>query len=193
MKIEIDFWYEWHILDHEGLVYAIQSSSNHQYTCKESYETPKQQWMSLIVSCYPVSCAERGTWNLAFCMIIFKMCFVSCRNDTLWTTRACIYAIWSSSNHYYASTGLYKPLKQQWVSLLVTRYPISCAERVPKTKILHFEWNMWYLFLAEMTHVADHEGLVNFIAIWSSSNPLYACKEGYETLKQQWMSLLVAL
>ena len=145
--------------------------------------------MSLIVSCYPVSCAERGTWNLAFCMI-FKMC-VLLVEMTHCGPRGLVYAIWSSCNHHYTSTGYYKPLKQQWLSLHIIWYPISCAGRAPKTKILHFEWNMWYLFLAEMTHLADHEGLVN--AIWSSSNPLYACMEGNETLKQQWVSLLVAL
>ena len=57
----------------------------------------------------------------------------------------------------------------------------------PESDILHENWE---LFLVEMTHGWPQGACI--YPVWSSCEHPYTSKEGYETLKQQWMSLFTA-
>ena len=71
------------------------------------------------------------------------------------------------------------------MSILVAHHPISFEEGVPK--LLHFPWN-WRVVITEMTWCWLYKVLVD--AVRCSSKHPHISKEGYEPLKQQWMSLL---
>ena len=70
------------------------------------------------------------------------------------------------------------------VFCLSIHHPISCAERVPKVLAFRVQlesqpWQKWY----SVIHNAHVE------ANGSLSQLVYAYKEGYELLQQQWMPL----
>ena len=66
-------------------IHTIRSIPNHNYTIRESFETLQQQWMSLIVAQYPISCVERvhDIWYF----LEWNSRVLLDRNDTLWTIR----------------------------------------------------------------------------------------------------------
>ena len=49
-----------HGMDYRGPLYAIKSSSKHPHTLQEGYETPQQQWMSLLIAQHQIAFAEKG-------------------------------------------------------------------------------------------------------------------------------------
>ena len=144
-----------------------------------------QQWMSLLAALHPISLSERvfkiwhftGNLRIAFG-----------RKDTMWTVRGLYHAVWNFSKDIYVSKEGCKILRQQWLSLLVTLYPISLAERV--FQIWHFARKLRVVFGRKDT-MWTVRGLYH--AVWNFSKDIYVSKEGYEILQQQWVSLLVTL
>ena len=138
MKFNISFQQKWYGVDHEGLVDAIKSSSNHPYTSKEGYKTRNQQWMSLLIAHHPISCTERV---LKFWYFVWTLIVGFTRKDIVWTIRGShSYAARSSSDHTYIIREGTKPVKQQWLSLLVAMHPFSHAEGVPE--IWYISWKL---------------------------------------------------
>ena len=73
------------------------------------------------------------------------------------------------------------------MSVIAAQYPISCAERVPKT--LHFVWNLRVVLGRNDTRLIicgsqmlSKAPIINIVYL----------KKGYATLKQQWMSCFTA-
>ena len=73
------------------------------------------------------------------------------------------------------------------MSFLAAQPPISCAVMGAEKQILCITVESCF---GQKWHHVDHMGVV--YSTKSSVNHHYISKEGYETLKQQWMSLLVA-
>ena len=134
MKFESCFWYKWHGVNHNGLVYTLWRSSKHSHICTEGYETRNQQWMSLFAAHCPISGAERvpEIWNIT--LFTYAMWYLSL-SVMIWCgpEGVIVCAIRSSSNHHYTSKekvrGTYK---QQVMSFLATQHFISRAERMPE-------------------------------------------------------------
>ena len=69
MKFESGFQQEYHLMGHERLVHAVQSSSNHPHTFQNGYKTPKQQSMPLLRVQHSTSHVDTyGVLNLIFFM-----------------------------------------------------------------------------------------------------------------------------
>ena len=85
----------------------------------------------------------------------------------------------------YASKEGYGITQQQWLSLHIVQYHICCAVREPQ--IWKFVWNL-RVNIGWNGTVQHINGWYNTVR--SFSHLSYASKEGYETLKQQWLSLL---
>ena len=142
--------------------------------------------MSLLVVYHPISCAESVpricyfAWNLS---VIFK------RNDVMWTMSMRVMQM-SSKAFPVILTHLRKVMKHSSSSGCISLQniiPFSMLTGCLKSDILH---KMCVLFLAEKIWCGPHKGLVD--ATKSSSNHLCMFKEGYKTLKQLWIPLLVA-
>ena len=124
----------------------------------------------------------KGTPNLEIC-VKFES-----QHRSKWygaTHKWLVNAVKSFSHLPYASKEGYETLKQQWLSLLAVQYHICCAERVPQ--IWKLVWNL-RVNIGRNDTVQHSKWLVN--AVKSISHLPYAYKEGYETLKQQWLSLV---
>ena len=98
------------------------------------------------------------------------------------------YAIRSTPDHPYTSIEGYKTLNQQWMSLLIAHNHVSHVERVPKIKYFH---EIGEYFFCQNWHDVDRNKLT-YYDIRSPSNHPYTFGKGYDGLKQQWMSLIIA-
>ena len=125
-----------------------------------------------------------GAHNLIFCME-FDICYWQKWYDV--DNKGLPYDIKSAFNDIYILRECQETLKQQWVSLLIAHHPIFCVRSVPK--IWHFAWNLGW-FVGGNDTLWTRKGLY----MLSEAHPLILIhpKEAFETLMQQWMSLLTA-
>ena len=89
-------------------------------------------------------------------------------------------------NHIIHKKEAFEPLRQQWEPILIVYHPISHSERL--SQISYFVCNLrvdlsrndtiWTIRSSKMLSKATH-------------HLPYTSKEGYETLEQQWISLLL--
>jgi len=76
--------WNWHGVDHKGLVDTARSSSSHHHTPNEGYETLNDQRVSLLAAHHPIYCAERVP-NIRY--FVWNLRLVFSTNDLLWTIR----------------------------------------------------------------------------------------------------------
>ena len=170
-------------MTHKWLADSIRSSSHLPYALTEGYELLQHQWMSLLVVQHPICCAERvpQIWHF--------VCHPSIDLGGKWyhvKHEGLVVAIRSSSYLPYVFKEGFETPQQQWLSLIAVKHPICHTERVPQIWLFAFHLSV---DLGEKWHDLTHKGLVD--AVRSSSHLSYAPKEGYETLQQQWLSLIV--
>ena len=136
MKLWISYRRKWHRITIRGFVDAVSSSYNHSYISKESCEILKHQWLSLLTVQYPVFSAERVAKTRYFA---WSLILVSCRNNMMWIMKGLTNAVRRSYHYSFICEEGYEIVKHQWVSLIVSLYPISSADRVPE--IWNISWN----------------------------------------------------
>ena len=134
-------------------------------------------------STIPLFPCWEGAKNLIFCIAViwelFRWYGLS-HNDL-------VYAIRRSFNQSYTCSKGYKtPKASMIISPYITTHHFLCWKRA---KNLIF-WMTYEGCYWQKWHSVSHKGLL--YAVRSTSNYLSVYKWGYETLKRQWMSFLIA-
>ena len=126
-------------MTHNGPVDTIRSSSLLLCASKEGYETPQQQWMSLLIAYHPIWCAERLSQIWYFVSNSEGQPWQKWHDVNHWGFKV----VGRSSSHLsYTSKEHYEILHKQWVSLLVAHHPISCADMVSKIQYSGCNWRI---------------------------------------------------
>ena len=136
MKLWISYWQKWHRITIRGFVDAASNSYNHSHTWKESFEILKHQWLSLLVVQYPIFGADRVSKIGYFA---WSLIVVSYRNNMMWIIKGPTNAARRSYHYSYIYEEGYEIVKHQWVSLIVSLYPVSSTDKVPE--IWNISWN----------------------------------------------------
>ena len=136
--------------------------------------------MSLITAWHPISSAE---WVIKSMFFAWNLRVVSCRNDMMRAIRG---------SYMLSETLLIINVHiRNVINHSITNGCLSLQHGIPFTMLIWFP-KFWFCFKVESWfwqkwHAVDHKKLV--CAIRSCSNHCYTSKKGYETLKQQWMTL----
>ena len=170
-------------MTHNGPVDTIRSSSLLLCASKEGYETPQQQWMSLLIAYHSISHAKRVPQSG---ILGTSLRVDHSRNDTVWTTRGSyilqeapptlLIHLRPHMNHFN-NNGCHYPCS--------TVSHFSCRKGTLNIMFcVKFESQ-----LQQKWHNVIVLGLAD--AVRRSPHLPYTLNAGCELLQQQWMSFLI--